>query len=146
METQRLKKINALLQLEITFLLQGAIRTQGVKNLVLSVSKVAVTIDLSLAKVYLSVFPANKAKETLGGIKENKAVLKHDLAKRLRNDLRKVPDLAFNLDDSLDYIDAIEDSLKRKNNPLKYPHALHSPTCFALHLWATKEDCRYAHQ
>ena len=119
METQRQKKINVLLQQEITFLLQVAIRTQGVKNLVLSVSKVAVTVDLSLAKVYLSVFPANKAKETLGGIIENKAVLKHDLAKRLRNDLRKVPDLAFNLDDSLDYIDAIEDSLKRKNNPLK---------------------------
>ena len=117
--TQRQKKINALLQQEITFLLQGAIRTQGVKNLVLSVSKVAVTVDLSLAKVYLSVFPANKGKETLGGIKENKAVLKHDLAKRLRNDLRKVPNLAFYLDDSLEYIDAIEDSLKRKNNPLK---------------------------
>ena len=47
METQRQKKINALLQQEITFLLQGAIRTQGVKNLVLSVSKVAVTVDLS---------------------------------------------------------------------------------------------------
>ena len=112
METQRQKKINALLQQEITFLLQGAIRTQGVKNLVLSVSKVAITVDLSLAKVYLSVFPANK-------VKENKTVLKHDLAKRLRKDLRKVPDLAFYLDDSLEYIYAIEDSLKRKNNPLK---------------------------
>jgi ribosome-binding factor A len=119
METQRQKKINALLQQEITSLLQGAIRTQGVKNLVLSVSKVAITVDLSLAKVYLSVFPANKAKETLEGIKGNKTVLKHDLAKHLRNDLRKVPDLAFYLDDSLEYIDAIEDSLKRKNNPLK---------------------------
>ena len=119
METQRQKKINALLQQEITFLLQGAIRTQGVKNMVLSVSKVAVTVDLSLAKVYLSVFPANKAKETLGGIRENKDVLKHDLTKRRRNDLRNGADMAFNRDDSLDYIDAIEDSLKRKNNPLK---------------------------
>jgi ribosome-binding factor A len=119
METQRQKKINSLLQQEITSLLQGAIRTQGVKNLVLSVSKVTITVDLSLAKVYLSVFPANKSKDTLEGIKGNKAVLKHDLAKRLRNDLRKVPDLAFYLDDSLEYIDSIEDSLKRKNNPLK---------------------------
>ena len=119
METQRQKKINALLQQEITFLLQGAIRTQGVKNLVLSVSKVGITVDLSLAQVSLSVFPANKAKETLEGIKANKAMLKNDLAKRLRNDLRKVPDLVFYLDESLEYIDAIEDSLKRKNNPLK---------------------------
>lgn len=119
METQRQKKINALLQQEITALLQGAIRTQGVKNLILSVSKVAINVDLSVAKVYLSIFPANKAAETLAGIKENKQVLKHDLAQRLRNDLRKVPSLAFYLDDSLAYIEGIEDSLKRKKNPLK---------------------------
>ena len=119
METQRQKKINALLRQEITSLLQGAIRTQGVKNLVLSISKVAITVDLSVAKVYLSVFPAVKAKETLEGIRVNKGVLRHDLAKLLRNDLRKVPALDFYLDNSLDYVDAIEDSLKRKNNPLK---------------------------
>ena len=119
METQRQKKINTLLQQEITSLLQGAIRTQGVKNLVLSISKVAVAVDLSVAKVYVSVFPTVKAKETLEGITVNKRVLRHDLAKLLRNDLRKVPELDFYIDDSLDYVDAIEDSLKRKNNPLK---------------------------
>ena len=119
METQRQKKINALLQQEITALLQGAIRTQGVKNLVLSVSKVAITADLGVAKVYLSIFPNDKAKEVLEGIKGNKNVLKHDLSQQLRNDLRKVPDLIFYLDDSLEYIDAIEASLTRKNNPLK---------------------------
>jgi ribosome-binding factor A len=119
METQRQKKINALLQQEITTLLQGAIRAQGVKNLVLTVSKVGITVDLSVAKVYLSIFPHNKAKEVLDGIKSNKNVLKHDLAQQLRNDLRKVPDLIFYLDDSLEYIDAIEASLTRKNDPLK---------------------------
>ncbi len=119
METQRQKKINALLQQEITTLLQGAIRAQGVKNLVLSVSKVSITVDLSMAKVYLSIFPHNKAKEVLEGIKSNKNVLKHDLAQHLRNDLRKVPDLVFYLDNSLEYIDAIEASLTRKNDPLK---------------------------
>lgn len=119
METQRQKKINALLQQEITALLQGAIRTQGVKNLVLSVSKVSITVDLSVAKVYLSIFPHNKAKEVLQGIQGNKNVLKHDLAQRLRNDLRKVPDFIFYLDDSLEYIDAIEASLTRKYDPLK---------------------------
>jgi ribosome-binding factor A len=119
METQRQKKINALLQQEITALLQGAIRAQGAKNLVLSVSKVSITVDLSVAKVYLSVFPHDKAKEVLTGIKGNKTVLKHDLAQHLRNDLRKIPDLIFYLDDSLEYINAIEDSLTRKNDPLK---------------------------
>ncbi len=74
METQRQKKINTLLQQEITSLLQGAIRTQEVKNLVLSVSKVTITVDLKLAKVYLSVFPANKSKDALEGVKGNKAI------------------------------------------------------------------------
>ena len=119
METQRQKKINTLLQQEITSLLQGAIREQGVKNLILSVSKVKLTVDLSMAKVYLSVFPHDKASETLTGIKKNSTVVKHDLAQKLRHDLRKVPDLQFFLDDSLEYIDEIEDSLLRKNDPLK---------------------------
>ena len=119
METQRQKKINVLLQQEITNLLQGAIREQGVKNLVLSISKVVVTADLSVAKVYLSIFPHNKASEVLGGIKQNVAVLKHDLAQKLRHDLRKIPALSFYLDDSLEYINAIENSLMRKNDPLK---------------------------
>ena len=119
METQRQKKINALLQQEITALLQGAVRHHGVKNLVLSISKVAVTVDLSVAKVYLSVFPHDKAKETLAGIKKNTAVLRDDLAQKLRHDLRKIPNLLFFLDDSLEYISAIEASLERKNDPLK---------------------------
>lgn len=119
METQRQKKINALLQEEITRLLQGAIRSQGVKNLVVSVSKVAITVDLSIAKVYLSVFPYDIAKEIIDGVKKQKNVLKHDLAQRLRYDLRKTPDLIFYLDDSLEQIDAVEESLKRKNDPLK---------------------------
>ena len=78
-----------------------------------------ITVDLSVAKIYLSIFPHNKANEILGGIRSNKNVLKHDLAQQLRNDLRKVPDLIFYLDDSLEYIDAIETSLTRKNDPLK---------------------------
>ena len=119
MEPQRQKKINALLQQEIAAWLQGAIRAQGVKNLVLSVSKVSITADLGVSKVYLSIFPHEKAKEILEGIQTNKNVLKHDLAQHLRNDLRKVPTLLFFLDDSLEYIDAIENSLTRKNDPLK---------------------------
>ena len=57
MESPRQKKIAALLQLEIAQLLQGAVRQEGVSNLILSVTKVHVTVDLSIAKIYLSVFP-----------------------------------------------------------------------------------------
>ena len=62
MESPRQKKIAALLQLEIAQLLQGAVRQEGVSNLILSVTKVHVTVDLSIAKIYLSVFPQNKLK------------------------------------------------------------------------------------
>jgi ribosome-binding factor A len=119
METQRQKKINALLQQEITLLLQNAIREKGIKNLILSVSKVVVTIDLTVAKVYLSVFPHEIAKSVLDGIKKNASVLKNDLAQKLRHDLRKIPNLCFYLDDSLEYIDAISSSLKLREDPLK---------------------------
>ena len=85
----------------------------------LSVSNVSITADLSVAKVYLSIFLLVIAKEILEGIRANKNVLKHDLAQQLRSDLRKVPNLLFFLDDSLEYIDAIEHSLTRKNDPLK---------------------------
>ena len=60
MESPRQKKIAALLQQEIAQLLQGAIRKEGVSNLLVSVTKVNVTVDLSIAKVYLSLFPPKR--------------------------------------------------------------------------------------
>ena len=61
MESPRQKKIGALLQQEIAQLLQGAVRKEGVSNVLISVTKVTVTVDLSIAKVYLSLFPSKDA-------------------------------------------------------------------------------------
>ena len=63
METNRQKKIGSVLQKDLVDILQGEIRKNGISNLVISVSKVIVTTDLSIAKVYLSVFPQDKAKD-----------------------------------------------------------------------------------
>ena len=68
-ETPRQKKIAAALQRELSTLIQEAVRKQGVTNLVLSITKVSVTADLSLAKIYLSIFPKDKAKNTLRGFR-----------------------------------------------------------------------------
>jgi ribosome-binding factor A len=80
METNRQKKIGSVLQKDLVDILQGEIRKNGVTNLVISVSKVIVTTDLSIAKVYLSVFPQDKAKELLAAIKTNALLIKHDLS------------------------------------------------------------------
>lgn len=118
MESPRQKKIAALLQLEIAQLLQGAVRQEGVSNLILSVTKVHVTVDLSIAKIYLSVFPQKQAEDIITNLTDNAFQVKHDLAKLLKNQLRKVPELVFYLDDSLDYIENIDRALKGEDNPI----------------------------
>lgn len=125
METNRQKKIGQLLQSDIVDILQGEIRKNGITNLIISVSKVNVTSDLSIAKVYLSVFPSEKGKEILSAIKENAPLIKHDLAQRVKNQLRKVPDLIFYIDDSLDYIEKIDNALSGKENPVQNPDLLY---------------------
>ncbi len=124
MESPRQKKIAALLQQEIAQMLQGAVRKEGVANLLISVTKVSVTVDLSIAKIYLSLFPPEKAIEVLKGIQSNSFQVKHDLAKLLKNQLRKIPELIFYLDDSLDYIEKIDEALQANNDPIKNPDQL----------------------
>ena len=118
MESPRQKKIAALLQQEIAQLLQVAIRKEGVNNLLVSVTKVSVTVDLSVAKIYLSLFPSKEAGKWLDGIQSNAFQVKHDLAQLLRNELRRIPELQFFLDDSLDYIEGIDAALKATENPI----------------------------
>ena len=118
MESPRQKKIAALLQQEIAQLLQGAIRKEGVNNLLVSVTKVNVTVDLSIAKVYLSLFPSKEAATWLEGIQSNSFQVKHDLAQILKNELRRIPELLFFMDDSLDYIEEIDAALQSPDNPI----------------------------
>ena len=124
METQRQKKIAGVLQKDLADILQRAATDGGLRGTLISVSKVTVTTDLSVAKVYVSIFPTGKAKELLEGVKSNQPVIKHELARRTRNQLRRIPELVFYLDDSLDYIDKIEKSLKRSDNPIEQPDLL----------------------
>ena len=119
METNRQKKIGGVIQKDLVDILQGEIRKNNVSNLIISVSKVAVTSDLSVATVYLSIFPEEKAQQTLAAIKSNTTLIKHDLSQRVRLQLRRVPNLVFFVDDSLDYIQKINDALKNQENPIE---------------------------
>ena len=124
METQRQKKISGVIQKDLAEILQRAATDGGLKGTLISVSKVAVTTDLSIAKVYVSIFPTGNAQELLSGIKENQPLIKHELASRTRHQLRRMPELNFYLDDSLEYIDKIEKSLEGGDNPIKNPDLL----------------------
>ena len=122
--TQRQKKIGGILQQDLAEVLQKAATDGGLRGVIISVSKVNVTTDLSVAKVYLSIFPNKEAKPLLEGITSNKPLIRHELAQRTRHQLRRMPQLEFFFDDSLEYIDGIERSLKGEDNPLENPDLL----------------------
>lgn len=124
METNRQKKIASVLQKDLVDVLQHAAQ-EGMKGVIISVTKVNVTTDLSMAKVFLSIFPSKKKDVLIEGIQSNTLMIKHELAKRTRNQLRRMPELTFYLDDSLDYIEDIDASLRGDiNNPIKNPEIL----------------------
>ena len=124
MESQRQKKIASVLQSDLVDVLQGAAREGGLRGVIISVTKVAVTVDISIAKVYLSIFPVKKAKALIEGIVSNANMIKHELAQRTKHQLRRMPELLFFLDDSLEYIDQIEQALKKPESPIENPDLL----------------------
>lgn len=118
-ESHRQKKIGGILQTDLVDVLQGAATKGGMRGIIISVSKVNVTADLGLAKVYLSIFPNKEAAELLKGIRSNTPLIRHELAQRTRHQLRRMPNLEFFIDDSLEYIEGIDKSLKGEENPIK---------------------------
>ena len=118
-ETPRQMKINTVIQHEIAYLIQDAIRKSNTPNLMVSVTKVKVVPDISIAKVYISIFPKDKVDMYIDNLKTNKNQLRHDLSQKLKSQLRKVPELNFYLDESLDYIEKIDKELTNGENPLK---------------------------
>ena len=123
-ETNRQRKIASVLRKDLVDVLQKAAQ-DGMQGVIISVSKVSVTPDLGVAKVYLSVFPSNKRDAIIEGVKSNAPLIRHELAQRTRNQLRRMPELIFFADDSLDYIEEIDKSLKGEDtNPIQNPEIL----------------------
>jgi ribosome-binding factor A len=123
-ETNRQKKIATVLQKDLVDVLQKSAQS-GMKGVIISVSKVNVTPDLGVAKVYLSIFPSDKRAELVKGVQSNTALIRHEMAARTRNQLRRMPELLFFGDDTLDYIEKIDSSLDGKDeNPIQNPEIL----------------------
>jgi ribosome-binding factor A len=112
MEQTRKNKIERLLQKELSELFRRQTATMHNGTLV-TVSRVRIAPDLSVAKIYLSIFPSEKRKELIPTIEKNKKTLRYDLAQNIRTQLRKIPELIFYPDDTLDYIDNIDKLLKK---------------------------------
>ena len=110
MDTPRQNKISRLLQKELSeiFLLQ----TKAMPGVLVSVSAVRISPDMSIARVYLSVFPSEKAEEIVKNVNDNMKTIRYELGTRVRHQLRIIPELKFFVDDSLDYIEKIDSLLK----------------------------------
>ena len=111
MEGTRLQKIERLLQKELGDIFQK--QTQAMHGVLVSVSVVRVSPDLSVAKAYLSIFPSAKGEELLKAIRANTKAIRYDLGQRVHLQLRKIPELSFFIDDSLDYIEHIDSLLNK---------------------------------
>ena len=123
-ESNRQKKIAGVLQQDLAKVLQNKLREAGQSSTIISVSKVSVTTDLSIAKVYVSVFPSANASQITDELNGIKPKIKHENAQLTKHQLRRMPELTFYNDDSLDYIEKIEDAVKGNQNPIQDPELL----------------------
>lgn len=112
METTRQNKISRLIQKELGDMFLKF--TQTMNGTLVSVTSVRVSPDLSVAKAYLSIFPIDRQDEVLSLIQNSAKGIRFELAQRTRYQLRRMPEMTFFLDDSLDYIENI-DRLLGKN-------------------------------
>ncbi|MDO5772163.1 MAG: 30S ribosome-binding factor RbfA [Bacteroidales bacterium] len=110
METTRQQKIARLLQKELSEIFR--VQTAKMGGVLVSVSAVRVSPDLSIARAYLSIFPSERANEIIESINHSARSVRYELAQRVRYQLRKTPELTFFIDDSLDYIERIDSLLK----------------------------------
>ncbi len=111
METTRQQKISRLIQKELGDIFQR--QTQTMHGVLVSVSGVRISPDMSICRAYLSVFPSERSAEILKNINNNASQVRYELGSRMRHQLRIIPELKFFVDDSLDYIDHIDDLLKK---------------------------------
>lgn len=111
METTRQNKIARLIQKELSeiFMLQ----TKAMKGVLVSVSACRISPDMSVCRAYLSVFPSGRSQEIVKNVNDNMKAIRYELGTRVRYQLRIIPELKFFVDDSLDYIENIDNLLKK---------------------------------
>ena len=109
METTRQQKIARLIQKELSDIFQK--QTAATHGVLITVSACRISPDMSVCRVYLSIFPSERSAEFLKNINANVKSIRYELGKRVRFQLRIIPELRFFLDDSLDYLEHIDQLL-----------------------------------
>ena len=111
MQETRQNRIARLLQKELSLICQS--QTRAMHGIMVSVTRCRVSPDLSICTAYLSIFPSEKAEELIKNVTVNEKAIRYELGTRVRNQLRIIPELRFFIDDSLDYIERIDELLKK---------------------------------
>lgn len=111
MDNTRTSKVNRLLQKELSELFR--LQTVAIPGVLITVTSVSISPDLGIAHVRLSIFPNDKAEGLLAAIKQNASTIRFDLGKRIKSQLRRIPELYFHIDDSLNYLERIDELLKQ---------------------------------
>ena len=111
MQETRQNRISRLLQKELASIFQT--QTRMMHGVLVSVTRVKVSPDLSICTAYLSIFPSEKGDELLMNINANEKTIRYELGQRVHNQLRIIPELRFFIDDSLDYLERIDELLKK---------------------------------
>ena len=111
MQETRQNRISRLLQKELASIFQT--QTRMMHGVLVSVTRVKVSPDLSICTAYLSIFPSEKGDEILKNINANEKTIRYNLGQRVHNQLRIIPELRFFIDDSLDYLERIDELLKK---------------------------------
>ena len=118
MDSARQKKVNALLKTVVSEIVLNKFRASGHKNHVVSITGVRISADLSVARVSVSVYPFSSSVMVIQLLKSSKSSIKKDLSQKLGNELRRIPDLLFFTDSSVENANQIQKSLSEKKNPL----------------------------
>ncbi|MEN8138426.1 MAG: 30S ribosome-binding factor RbfA [Bacteroidota bacterium] len=118
-ETTRQKRIQKQIQQDLAEIFQTEAKI-AFKGMIISVTRVKVTSDLMDARVYLSAFPMKDKKAFMEYIENEAPKFRNLLGQRIRHQMRRVPNLDYVFDDSLDYVDDIDNALKGKGtDPIK---------------------------
>ena len=111
MQETRQNRIARLLQKELAQIFQS--QTRAMRGVMVSVPRCRISPDLSICTAYLSVFPSEKGEEIINNVNANEKTIRYELGTKVRHQLRIIPELRFFIDDSLDYIDHIDELLKK---------------------------------
>ncbi len=112
METTRQQKISKQIQKDIAEIIQREFSLQ-LRGTLVTVTTVRVSVDLAYAKIYVSVFPFDKAQSVLSLLEEQNRAIRGALGNRMRNQVKSIPELQFFIDDSLEYIENIDNLLSK---------------------------------